>query len=71
MLANRLSDAESADKAHLEQQRQALLARETPQWNGALKRFGARHPFTILPARAKRCEGAGDGAIPCGHAGWI
>lgn len=39
MLTSRLSDAESADKTRQEQQRQELLARETPIWNGALEAF--------------------------------
>ncbi|PZR78575.1 MAG: hypothetical protein DLM52_02750 [Chthoniobacterales bacterium] len=38
-LANRLSDAESADKVQHQQQHQELLARETPQWNAALEAF--------------------------------
>ncbi len=38
-LANRLSDAESADKVQREQQHQGLLAGETPEWNGALEAF--------------------------------
>ncbi len=38
-LANRLSDAEGAEKARREQQHQEVLARETPQWNGALEAF--------------------------------
>jgi hypothetical protein len=38
-LANRLSDAESADKVQRHQEHQELLAQEAPQWNGALEAF--------------------------------
>jgi eukaryotic-like serine/threonine-protein kinase len=38
-LVNRLSSAESADKAQREQKQQELLAREASLWNGALEAF--------------------------------
>jgi eukaryotic-like serine/threonine-protein kinase len=38
-LANRLSDAQSADKGKRDQRHRELLAHETPQWNGALEAF--------------------------------
>src|SRR6059058_4550839 len=58
-LANRLGEAEKAEKTAQDKQRQDLLARETPRWNAALesfRRLAAIYNFTGAASAIKKVK---------------